>query len=233
MGRKSLAGICLLVFLATASFATAAEKVDNVFIVGLEGGYQTYTGWMGENFAAGYSGGLFFGYGITNNFAVQLDYIPLSTTDPSGDDVELDFKSAYWGGIGQEYSGMGGIGVSGKLYPRNRFRDSDFVIVQPMARMGVGWMPLIWVIQDEYPDVQEKYNFEDFDGYNTVYLNIGGGCDFMLAKWVSLGLDVRLWKYFVMGDTINGYAADDAKLFKDDLESSFALSGGLNVTFQW
>ncbi|NLH47040.1 MAG: hypothetical protein GX444_00395 [Myxococcales bacterium] len=236
MSRKSFAGLVILAVVLTASLTFAAEKLDNVFIAGLDGGYYGYTGWMGDNFDGGFGGALFFGYGITRNFSIELDYIPAITTSPSGDDVKEGLDAAYWGGLGQEYSGIGGIGVSGKLYPRDRFRDADFVRLQPVLRMGLGWMPFMWTYKDstKVPAGQVAlYNNEDYDGFNNLYVNIGGGLDVMLAKWISLGLDLRLWKAFIIGDTLNGYATDDENLFKDDYESSMMYSLGLNVTFQW
>lgn len=231
MSRKSLATIVLLTLIASVSVAGAAEKVDNVFIAGVDGGYHGFTGWLGENFAGGVGGALFFGYGITNNFAIELDYLPMVTTDPTGDDVDTFMDAASFGGVGGEAGGFGGLGISGKLYPRERFRDADFVIVQPMLRMGLGYLPFYWDYKTDNA-TQTTYN-EDFDGYSSMYLNLGGGLDFMLAKWVSIGLDVRIWKMFITGDTVNGYAADDDLFFKTDFEGSMMYSAGANLTFQW
>lgn len=236
MGRKSFAGLIVLAFLLTAAGGFAAEKVDNVFIAGLDAGYCGYTGWMGENFQPNVGGALFFGYAITPNFAIELDYIPLLAAETAEDaDDSQYYQRAYWGGIGQDAGGFGGLGLSGKLYPRNRFRDADFVLVQPYYRMGLGWLPFMWEYEwwtKTPPREVPLYENEDWDGFNSIYLNVGGGVDFMLAKWVSLGVDLRLWSFFVMGDTINGYAADDY-FFKSDFESSYMYSAGLNATFQW
>jgi hypothetical protein len=168
----------------------------------------------------------------------------LITTSPSGDDVKDAYDSAYWGGLGQEYSGIGGIGISGKLYPRDRFRDADLVTVQPFARLGVMYIPFIWTystkgkdaakgaVDDETAtETQKAMAAEDYDGFNNLAINVGGGVDFMLAKFFSLGVEARLWKPFVVGDTINGYKTDDYK--KSDFEGSLLYNVGLNATFQW
>ena len=231
MSRKIIVGVILCVVLAAAAVAGAAEKVENVFIAGLDAGYYGHTGWLGQNFGGGIGGALFFGYGITRNFAIELDYQPIVTSSVKSSSAKQIYSNAYFGGLGQSFSGMGGIGASGKLYPRDRFRDADFVIVQPFARLGLGWEPFIWTYQKS---VQPLLNYKKGDGFNNLYLNIGGGCDFMIVKWFSLGFDLRLWKYFPMTKTIDGFTTKGSSLYKvGSYDSSLTYSGGLNATFQW
>lgn len=227
MGRKTLAGVIVLALLVLAGQAVAAEKVDNVFIVGFDAGYFGYTGWMGEQFTGSVGGNLFFGYGITENFSMQIDYYPLIMTTPDGDEVEDAFDQAYWGGIAQVGDQFGGFGISGKLYPRGRFREVDFLRVQPFLTLGAGTIPFIWAYTDEVADLSG----EDYDGFNAVYANFGGGIDFMLAKWFSINLHAKLWRYFMYGDTLQGYEVDDD--LKTDVEGSMAYQVGLGLTFQW
>jgi hypothetical protein len=236
MSRKSLVGV-LFVLLATVAVAGAAEKVDNVFIAGVDADYFVHTGWVGSNYSGGIGGSLFFGYGITKNFAIEADWMPDIMSAPTGKDVKNAQNAAYWGGIGQKDGGMGGLGLSGKLYPRERFRDSDFVIAQPYARLGLGWMPFIWTNKNPGTVVTKNAGFttttttKAYDGFNDVYLNLGGGCDFMITKFFSLGPEVRMWKYFVVGKTLQGYST--SSYHTGDYQNSLGFSLGLNVTFQW
>jgi len=224
MGRKYLALIVVLSMLLIAGSAMAAEKVDNVFIVGADVGYFGHTGWLGDNFSGGPGFDVFFGYGIVDNFAIQLDYIPLIMASPTGDDVKDLYDKAGFGGVGMDGGQFGGFGLSGKLYPRGRFRDADFVIVQPVINMGFGLLPFVWTYKSGVsPD--------DYDGVNNIYVNLGGGVDFMLAKWISLGINLKLWKYFVPSETLQGYTVDST--MKSDIGDSFTYQAGVGVTFQW
>jgi len=237
MGRKSLAGFVLFAFLIMAGTAAAAEKVENVFITGVDVGYFGYTGWMGDNFDAGLGFAAFFGYGITDNFAIELDWIPQIQSSYSGSDPYYKdaFEEAYWGGLAMEGDKFGGFGLSGKLYPRGRFRDADFVHLQPFLSMGMGLMPFIWTyksgISQAAGETRPPYGTETFDGYNAFYLNLGGGLDYMFAKWVSLGLNAKIWKAYNMGDSLQGYGHDDD--LETDLSGSMMWQVGLGLTFQW
>jgi len=235
MNRKILAGVVALVFVLAAGHALAAEKVDNVFITGADVGYFGYMGWLGENFDAGPGFSLFFGYGITENFSVQLDYIPMLMTSPSGDDVEDYLDTATFGGVGHESGQFGGFGISGKLYPRKRFRDADFLRVQPFYTMGLGWLPFVY----DYTDTAKSDPFlistavieDDYEGFNMLYANLGFGVDFMLARWISLGLNARIYRFFVMAESLNGYELHEDAVA--DVQGSMMYQAGLNLTFQW
>ncbi len=106
MRKALIVTICALCLLAFVLPVSAAENVDNVFITGLNVGYNGATGWIGENYDAGIGFGLFFGYGITEYFSMQIDFIPMVMTSPSGDDVDTQ-DTAVWGGFSN--GGFGGI----------------------------------------------------------------------------------------------------------------------------
>ena len=53
----------------------------------------------------------------------------------------------------------------------------------------------------------------------------------MFAKWVSLGLNAKIWKAYNMGDSLQGYGHDDD--LETDLSGSMMWQVGLGLTFQW
>jgi hypothetical protein len=227
MGRKTLAGIVALTVLVWAGSALAVESVENCFIAGLDAGYFGYTGWLGDNFSGGVGGSLFFGYGITENFAMEIDWIPLATVSPTGDQVKDIYDTASWGGLGSEGGQFGGFGISGKLYPRGRFRDADFVNWQPFLTLGAGTLPFVFT----YATDAKPITGETYDGFNVLYVNLGGGLEYMFTRWVGLNLNVRLYKWFQYGNSLQDYTIADKRI--DNINGSMAYQAGLGLTFQW
>jgi hypothetical protein len=237
----------LLVFVSFASVASA-DSGRNSITTGLDAGYYFPIGWTGANFGGGLGGSLFFGYSLTRELNIQLEYIPMVTATPTGDDVKDVFDTVTWGGVGQT-GGLGGIGLSVKYFPRGRFKDADFVIVQPFVRGGLGMMSFVWTYSDDYIAAKQQADIDagfepgtyaDADSMNMMYFNLGGGVDFMLAKFVSLGLDVRFWQHYVLSaETAEGTAKEDLPwgekfaYFGEDFVSDLVISGGLSLTFQY
>ena len=182
---------------------------------------------MGKNLNGGLGGGLFFGYGITENFAMEIDWIPLLMASPHGTDVKDIWDNSGFGGIGVGGGAFGGFGVSGKLYPRGRFRDADFVNWQPFLMLGAGYMPFVFT----YKSAAKPPTGESYDGFKSIYAYLGGGVEYMFNPHIGLNVNVRLWKFFQYGDSLQGYSLDST--FKSDISGSMAYQAGLGLTFQW
>lgn len=221
--RKALTvAICALAFVILAIPAFASDPVDNVFTVGLDIGYYGPMGWIGENFDGGPGFGLYFGYGITEYFSMQLDYMPMIMTSPSGDDVK-NMDTAVWGGYSN--GGFGGVGITGKLFPRKVYREADFKVVQPFIFLGAKYVSFIY----EYKTA--TLEGDEYDGINNIILDFGVGVDFYITDFVSLGPSVGIHKPFLMGDTIQGQTVDSD--FKSDWEGSMLWNASLGLKFQW
>lgn len=223
MRKAFLAIIFALSLMAFALPVSASDKVDNVFITGLNAGYYGSTGWIGENYDAGVGFGLFFGYGITEYFSMELDYYPMFMTSPSGDDVDNQ-DTAVWGGFAN--GGFGGIGIMGRLYPRKTFREADFKVVQPYLGLGATYLNFIW----EYKEVPEGTDYE-YDGVTNLLVDFAFGIDFYVAEWVSIGPSLGIHKPFLMGDTLQGETVESEQ--KTDWEGSYLWNASLGVKFQW
>jgi hypothetical protein len=228
-----ITGAIMLLSLAFALPASAVEDMDNVFITGLNVGYNGATGWIGENYDAGLGFSLFFGYGITEYFSMEIDFIPMMMTSPSGDDVKDGQDSAVWGGFSN--GGFGGFGIMGRLYPRKAFREADLKTVQPWLGLGLTYINFIW--EYDTPPAGTDY---DYDGLTNLLLDFRFGIDFYITEWVSIGPSIGLHKPFLFGDSLQGESVGDF-VYPDDLdadlqsdwEGSLMWDAALGVKFQW
>ena len=240
--RKACFALCLVILLGLSTTTFAAEKVDNVYQIGTNVGFYAPMGWLGENFDAGPGFGLFFGYGITEYFSMEIDYIPMIMTAPSGDDVD-NMDTAVWGGFSN--GGFGGIGIMGRLYPRKAFREADFKVVQPYLGLGFTYTSFIWenkstqqpLLDDNGEQVNDAngnpviQQLDDYDGVNTLLLDFAFGIDFYITEWVSLGFNVGVHKPNIIGDTLQGNTVDTD--FESDFNGSMLLNGSASLKFQW
>ncbi len=241
MRKATMVVIFTLAMLTLTIPAIGAEPVDNVFITGLDVGYYGATGWIGENFDGGPGFGLFFGYGITEYFSMQLDYMPMIMTSPSGDDVK-GMDTAVWGGYSN--GGIGAIGISGRLYPRKVYREADFKVVQPYLALGFKYLSARWEwknstsdnddTDDSTVDTLHKTaldNGDEYDGVTNILFDFRFGIDFHITDFVSLGPSLGIHKPFMMGDYIQGETMD--RDFKSDWEGSMLWDAALGLKFQW
>lgn len=212
MRKALLSTICTIALLLVSTTGFAAEKVDNVFIAGFDAGYQLGSGWFGENYDAGITERVFFGYGITEYFSMELYVSPYVTTSPSGDDV-----------ANQDSASILGAGVLGRLYPRKVYREADFKVVQPYLGLGLG----IFNITYQYKSGMAP-GTNDSDSVMPFLADLRLGIDFFVTEYLSIGPSIGYGMFLTVlseSDTVDADVSDNF--------GGGVIDGSVGLKFQW